>query len=160
MMGFSDFPRYATPGVATRDDRRGDGRAATFHPFALSRKREALPYRRATRDKREVEVARPFFTYILRCSDRSYYVGHTDEIERRLTEHETGATRGYTATRRPVQLVWFQEFPTREEAKAAEAQIKRWSRRKKEALIGGRMEELRAAARKDWVSYRQRRALR
>jgi predicted GIY-YIG superfamily endonuclease len=108
----------------------------------------------------EVEVARPFFTYILRCSDRSYYVGHTDEIERRLAEHETGATSGYTAARRPVQLVWFQEFLTREEAKAAEAQIKKWSRRKKEALIGGRMEELRAAARKDWVSYRQRRALR
>jgi predicted GIY-YIG superfamily endonuclease len=105
-------------------------------------------------------VARPFFTYILRCSDRSSYVGHTDELERRPTEHETGATRGYTTTRRPVQLVWFQEFLTREEAKAAEAQIKKWSRRKKEALIGGRMAELRAAARKDWVSYRQRRALR
>lgn len=103
-------------------------------------------------------MARPFFTYILRCSDRSYYVGHTDEIERRLAEHETGATSGYTAARRPVQVVWFQEFLTREEAKAAEAQIKKWSRRKKEALIGGRMEELRAAARKDWVSYRQRRA--
>jgi predicted GIY-YIG superfamily endonuclease len=94
----------------------------------------------------------------LRCSDRSYYVGHTDEIERRLAEHETGATSGYTAARRPVQLVWFQEFLTREEAKAAEAQIKKWSRRKKEALIGGRMKELSAAARKDWVSYRQRRA--
>ena len=105
-------------------------------------------------------MARPFFTYILRCSDRSYYVGHTDELERRLVEHETGATRGYTATRRPAELVWFQEFPTREEAKAAEAQIKRWSRRKKEALIEGRMEELRAAARKDWISYRQRKALR
>ncbi len=103
-------------------------------------------------------MARPFFTYILRCSDRSYYVGHTDELERRLAEHETGATCGYTAARRPVQLVWFQEFLTREEAKAAEAQIKKWSRRKKEALIEGRMEKLRAAARKDWVSYRQRRA--
>jgi predicted GIY-YIG superfamily endonuclease len=105
-------------------------------------------------------VARPFFTYILRCSDRSYYVGHTDELERRLTNHETGATPGYTATRRPVKLVWFQEFPTREEAKAAEAQIKKWSRKKKEALIEGRMEDLRAAARKDWISYRQRKALR
>ncbi len=103
-------------------------------------------------------MARPFFAYILRCSDRSYYVGHTDELARRLAEHEAGATFGYTAARRPVRLVWFEEFPTREEAKAAEAQIKKWSRRKKEALIGGRMEELRAAARKDWVSYRQRRA--
>ena len=71
-----------------------------------------------------------------------------------------GATGGYTATRPPIQLVWFEEFPTREEAKVVEAQLKKWSRRKKVALIGGRMEELRAAARKDWVSYRQRKALR
>jgi len=67
---------------------------------------------------------------------------------------------GYTATRRPIQLVWFEEFPTREEAKVVEAQLKKWSRRKKDALIAGRMEELKAAARKDWESYRQRRALR
>ena len=94
-------------------------------------------------------MARPFFTYMLWCSDRSYYVGHTDELERRLAEHETGAGSGYTATRQPVRLVWFEEFPTREEARMVEAQIKKWSRRKKEALIEGRMEELRAAARKD-----------
>jgi tRNA/rRNA methyltransferase len=104
-------------------------------------------------------VARPFFTYILQCSDKSYYVGHTDDLERRLAQHETGATGGYTATRRPIQLVWFEEFPTREEAKAVEAQLKKWSRRKKEALIAGHIEELRLAARKDWVSYRQRRSL-
>lgn len=108
----------------------------------------------------DVAVARPFFTYILRCSDKSYYVGHTDELERRLAEHETGATGGYTATRRPIQLAWFEEFPTREEAKSAEAQLKKWSHRKKEALIAGSIEELRLAARKDWASYRQRRALR
>ena len=81
-------------------------------------------------------MVRPFFTYMLRCADGSYYVGHTDDIERRITQHETGAGSGYTATRLPVQLVWFEEFPTREEAKAAEAQVKNWSRRKKEALIG------------------------
>jgi len=105
-------------------------------------------------------MARPFFAYMLRCSDRSYYVGHTDDLERRLAQHETSTTGGYTAARRPSQLVWFKEFPTREEAKVAEAQLKKWSRRKKEALIAGRMDELRAAARKDWASYRQRRALR
>lgn len=103
-------------------------------------------------------MARPFFAYILRCSDGSYYVGHTDALDSRLAEHETGAGSGYTAGRQPVQLVWFQEFSTREEAKAVEAKVKKWSRRKKEALIGGRMEELRAAARKDWASYRRRRA--
>jgi predicted GIY-YIG superfamily endonuclease len=102
-------------------------------------------------------MARPFFAYMLLCSDKSYYVGHTDDLERRLAEHETGATGGYTSTRRPIQLVWFEECPTREEAKLVEAQLKKWSRRKKAALIGGRMAELRAAARKDWASYRQRR---
>ena len=100
-------------------------------------------------------MARPFFTYMLRCSDRSYYVGHTDDLERRLAQHETGATGGYTATRRPIQLVWFEEFPTREEAKVAEAQLKKWSRRKKEALIAGRVDELKKAARKNWELYRQ-----
>jgi len=101
-------------------------------------------------------MSRPFFTYLLRCADGSYYVGHTDDIERRITQHETGAGSGYTATRLPVQLVWFEEFPTREEAKAAEAQVKNWSRRKKEALIGGKIDELKQAARKDWASYRRR----
>ena len=103
-------------------------------------------------------MARPFFTYMLRCSDKSYYVGHTDDLERRVAQHETGATGGYTATRRPIQLVWFEEFPTREEAKAAEAQLKKWNRRKKEALIVGKVGESKMAARKDWASYRQRRA--
>jgi predicted GIY-YIG superfamily endonuclease len=105
-------------------------------------------------------MGKPFFTYILRCSDGSYYVGHTDELARRMAEHETGAGTGYTAARQPIQLVWHEEFPTREEAKAAEMQIKKWSRRKKEALIDGRMQDLKAAARKDWASYRQRKALR
>ena len=100
-------------------------------------------------------MARPFFTYMLRCSDKSYYVGHTDELERRLAQHESGSGSGYTATRQPVQLVWFEEFPTREEAKVAEAQIKNWSRRKKEALIEGKIDELKQAARKDWAAYRR-----
>jgi predicted GIY-YIG superfamily endonuclease len=103
-------------------------------------------------------MARPFFAYMLRCSDGTYYVGHTDELERRLAEHETGATGGYTATRRPIRLVWFQEFPTREEAKSVEAQLKKWSRRKKEALIERKIDELKDAARKNWAAYRLRRS--
>ena len=101
-------------------------------------------------------MARPFFTYMLRCSDQSYYVGHTDELERRVDQHVSGLGSGYTATRQPIRLVWFEEFPTREEAKVVEAQIKRWSRRKKEALIGGKIDELKQAARKDWAVCRQR----
>jgi tRNA/rRNA methyltransferase len=102
-------------------------------------------------------MARPSFTYMLRCADGSYYVGHTDDVERRVSQHEAGAVAGYTATRLPIRLVWFEEFPTREEAKAAEAQIKNWSRRKKNALITGDIDELKRAAHKDWELYRWRR---
>ena len=102
-------------------------------------------------------MARHFFTYILRCSDKSYYVGHTDELEQRLAQHGGGFGSQYTGTRLPISLVWFEEFPTREEAKAAEAQLKKWSRRKKEALIEGKTEELKQAAHKDWQAYRWRR---
>lgn len=78
-----------------------------------------------------------FYTYLLRCNDGSYYAGHTDGIELRMAQHETGALGGYTAKRLPVKLVWSESFPTRDEAFAAERQIKGWSRAKKEALIAG-----------------------
>lgn len=80
-------------------------------------------------------VAQPFLTSMLHCSDGSYYVGQTDDLGRRLGEHDAGVTGGYTASRRPVRRVWCGEFSTREEAKAAEVQIKKWSRRKKEGSL-------------------------
>ena len=76
-----------------------------------------------------------FWVYLLRCVDDSYYVGHTDHLEKRMAEHDVGAFKGYTARRRPVKLVFCEEFPTREESLERERQIKRWSRAKKEALI-------------------------
>ncbi len=79
---------------------------------------------------------KPFFVYLLKCSDGSYYAGHTDDLDVRLQQHET-AESGYTATRKPVELVWQGEFETREGALAFELQIKGWSRVKKEALIRG-----------------------
>jgi LAO/AO transport system kinase len=80
---------------------------------------------------------RPFFVYLLRCADRSFYVGHTDELERRVAQHQAGELPGYTHSRRPVALVWSQETATREEALSRERQIKRWGRAKKEALVRG-----------------------
>ena len=77
----------------------------------------------------------PFWTYILRCADGSYYTGHTDDLETRLAHHRHGTYKGYTHDRRPVELVWGEEFPTRAEALASELKIKHWSRAKKEALI-------------------------
>ena len=78
-----------------------------------------------------------FWAYILRCADGSYYTGHTDALEQRIGQHQTGAIEGYTQTRRPVELVWSQDFPTRLEALEAERRIKGWSRAKKDALIAG-----------------------
>jgi len=78
-----------------------------------------------------------FYCYILKCADGTYYVGHTDNMERRFAEHQLGAFPGYTYKRRPVELIWRDMFQTRDDAKAAEKQIKGWSRAKKEALIRG-----------------------
>ena len=89
-----------------------------------------------------------FHAYLLRCNDGSYYAGHTDDLETRMAQHQSGRTTGYTAPRRPVALVWSETFPTRNEAFAAERRIKGWSRAKKEALIAGDWERLRMLARK------------
>ena len=78
-----------------------------------------------------------FYAYLLHCSDGSYYAGHTDDLEQRMAQHQTGALGGYTATRRPVVVVWSETFQTRDDAFAAERKLKGWSRAKKEALIAG-----------------------
>jgi len=76
-----------------------------------------------------------FWVYILKCADDSYYVGHTDNIEKRIAEHRCKKYSGYTSKRLPVKLVYSCSFNTRNQAFEAEQKIKGWSRRKKEALI-------------------------
>ncbi|MFC3097184.1 GIY-YIG nuclease family protein [Alteraurantiacibacter palmitatis] len=88
-----------------------------------------------------------FHAYLLRCTDDSYYAGHTDNLDQRLAQHQSGSFGGYTAVRRPVTLVWSDRFGTRDEAFAAERQIKGWSRAKKEALIAGDWERVKVLAR-------------
>ena len=83
-----------------------------------------------------------FWTYILQCTDGSYYTGHTDDLEVRVAHHQAGDIPGYTQTRRPLKLVWSQSFVTREEALTAERQIKGWSRKKKEAMMRGDRNEV------------------
>ncbi|WP_263081270.1 GIY-YIG nuclease family protein [Endozoicomonas sp. Mp262] len=90
-----------------------------------------------------------FYVYILRCSDSSYYTGHTDNLERRLAQHHARAFPDcYTANRRPVELVYQQTFSTREEALASERRIKGWSRKKKEAMMSGDWQEVSRLARR------------
>ncbi|MHA1538313.1 MAG: helical backbone metal receptor [Alphaproteobacteria bacterium] len=82
-------------------------------------------------------------TNILRCNDARYYVGTArGDLEHRIAEHNAGSLGGYTASRRPVTLVWSQEFEDPAEAIAAERRIKGWRRAKKEALIAGEFDRL------------------
>lgn len=88
----------------------------------------------------------PCFIYILKCSDGSYYIGHTTDLEARLKAHREGEDFGYTTPRLPVTLAYVKEFETRDEAFWAERQIKGWSRRKKEALIENKIGQLKKLA--------------
>jgi LAO/AO transport system kinase len=90
---------------------------------------------------------KPFFVYMLRDADGSYYVGHTDDLERRLAQHQAGEMPdSWTHARRPLAHVWSGEASTREEALAFEQRIKGWSRAKKEALIEGDWQRVSALA--------------
>lgn len=79
---------------------------------------------------------RPFYVYILKCADESFYTGVTSDLVRRMDEHTHGVDlSAYTYNRRPVELKWFEEFSSIQRAIEVEKQIKGWSRRKKIALI-------------------------
>ncbi len=87
------------------------------------------------------------YVYILKCSDDSYYTGSTCDLDRRFYEHQEGLGQGaYTKSRRPVKLVFAEEFENIIDAATAEKQIKGWRRAKKEALIRGDFDLLIALA--------------
>ena len=88
------------------------------------------------------------WTYILLCSDGSYYVGCTTNLLQRFGEHQAGTHDGYTAARRPVTMVWSDEFPSLDQAIDWERRLKRWSRKKKEAVIRGEFELLPSLSKK------------
>ncbi len=84
-----------------------------------------------------------YYVYILKCIDDSYYTGVTNDIERRLIEHQEGKNKSsYTYNKRPVELVFYASFSNIEMAIEVEKQIKKWSRAKKQALIEGRFDDL------------------
>ena len=84
-----------------------------------------------------------YYVYILKCSDSSYYIGITNDINRRLQEHNSDKNLvAYTFSRRPVELVWFEKFTNPNEAIAKEKQLKGWSRKKKKALINQNWDNL------------------
>ena len=89
-----------------------------------------------------------FYVYILKCSDGSYYTGHTDNIEQRISAHRLNQFKCYTSNRLPIEVVFIQIFATRDEAFNVERQIKKWTRQKKDALIAGNWNELSLLAKK------------
>lgn len=76
------------------------------------------------------------YIYILKCADGTLYTGWTNDIEKRLKAHNAGKGAKYTKGRGPVQLVYSEEFETREEAMKREYEIKHMTRKEKEALWG------------------------
>ncbi|HRN26182.1 MAG: GIY-YIG nuclease family protein [Ignavibacteriaceae bacterium] len=83
-----------------------------------------------------------YFVYIVCCSEESYYTGVTNNIERRIAQHNSGLIKGFTSKRLPVKLVFSERFSDVNDAIRLEKQIKGWSRIKKEALIEGNIELL------------------
>ena len=81
--------------------------------------------------------------YILKCADGSYYTGSTENLEQRLWQHKTAQGANHTRVRLLVELVYAEHYERVDEAFSREKQIQGWSRKKKEALIGGDLEKLR-----------------
>jgi len=90
------------------------------------------------------------YTYMLRCSDGSFYVGSTRDLNRRLYEHQTGKGSTYTRRRLPVELVWHEEHEHVGLAFAREKQIQNWGRAKRLALIRHDHPGLPTLAKKDF----------
>lgn len=79
------------------------------------------------------------YTYIVKCSDGTLYTGWTNHLEERIRAHNSGHGAKYTRSRRPVELVYYETFDTKEEAMSREFGIKKMDRQQKEKLI------------KDWI---------
>ena len=74
------------------------------------------------------------YTYIVKCSDKTFYTGWTNDLEKRIEMHNSGKGAKYTKAR-PVELVYYEAFDTKEEAMSREWHIKRLSRSEKQKLI-------------------------
>lgn len=94
-------------------------------------------------------MSKTYLVYILECSDGSYYVGVTNNIERRLHEHNQGMSDdAYTRSRLPVQLKYIATFTLPIDAIAFEKRLKGWTRAKKRALIIDNIDKLKELSRR------------
>jgi len=100
-------------------------------------KRMVSGMRRKSEEGATYGGGRSYVLYIIECSDGSFYTGVTNDIERRLGEHNAGKASKYTRTRLPVELRYTENCADRAAALARECQVKRLSRKEKERLISG-----------------------
>ena len=89
-----------------------------------------------------------FHVYILLCSNGAFYVGYTQDLNRRVKAHNAGKGAAYTQRNGPVELVYAETHGTEIGAMRREQQLKRWSRAKKQALIAGDLNQLRDLAKR------------
>jgi len=82
-----------------------------------------------------MEAESGWFCYMLRCNDGSLYVGVARDLAERVKEHNWGVGARFTAVRRPVELIWWQEFPNQKAARGRESELKGWRREKKLKLL-------------------------
>lgn len=82
------------------------------------------------------------YMYILECSNGKYYVGSTQDLKRRIREHQNGEGANFTSKFLPVKLVYFEAHERVEQAFLREKQVQGWSRKKKEALVFGAEQDL------------------
>ena len=92
--------------------------------------------------KNDFIIMKNYYVYILECSDKSYYTGVTNNLEKRLAEHKSGIIHSYTSSRLPVRLIYSANFSDINKAIKFEKQVKGWSRKKKEALMRGDFDSL------------------
>lgn len=83
-----------------------------------------------------------FYFYILECSDNSFYTGSSQNLMRRIQDHNSGKAAKWTKERRPVQLVYFEVYGAHLAAQRREMQIKGWTKTKKEKLISGEWKQM------------------
>ncbi|MBU1100707.1 MAG: GIY-YIG nuclease family protein [Bacteroidetes bacterium] len=88
------------------------------------------------------------FMYILECSDGTFYTGSTNDLERRMGEHQSGSGANYTMRRLSVELVYYEEYDRIDTAFYRVKQVQGWSRKKKTALINGEHHLLPSLAKK------------
>ena len=99
-----------------------------------------------------METKQDFWVYIIRCADGSYYTGSTKDLDQRLQAHEVGRAAPYTARRRPLTLVYSERHQSMKAARGREQQIKRWTHKKKEALIKGNVKKLKSLSKRKITS--------